>query len=648
MTDAPDNEGIIEDYVRVSNSCDSEGVLMEIIGNRKHNPEKCDTKFILAKFIMDGISYFILGSTQHRSRESIKKEQTPFYRTKRDKKSVASLGTRGYGAKLFPFHIGGNYSFMAQIPETLAFSEKMTDWLGFARINIGNLITKVSKGEDFDPLDYRPIAKDPITSDDHYSPFLTNEAFRKSELYAFIKENGFRSFYVFEKYSHESSINTNFKNLTENLGRIYEGKGVKIYSSVNLNAPLEMNATPSLGLLPSYWAGNLTLQWMLGKKPTDDARFWKSIFRYVNPLTKAVFYGQVDSNGSKDRKFAVRTQALKTEDIPKVWDPDIEVIVACCKDEYIKTLASPLESLSARVYMSIEEDILNDKPKEYGLNTIIRNLPTPTKTRILIKILKESVKDNKDSGLQVTHFKKGTEINEMMAIHQNLKLTLKLASKYFASITPEHLQNSNAYFVADVQNKLLSSFADNKKHMERSMKRKKEGVLYEGQISDLLKAAFPAIEIEGVMHPMKWKDKDSEITAAYDLQGEGIDILGVLNLGDVSPTSEAINQIIMPSSTISVSSKRIWIILQIKDNELSIAKAEKDKFLITRKSLMDKYPSDIFISALVLAKKISYTAPLAMEMMREGILTILEDSQPLGELLEEVLWTELDKYIQIL
>jgi hypothetical protein len=60
MTDAPDNEGIIEDYVRVSNSCDSEGVLMEIIGNRKHNPEKCDTKFILAKFIMDGISYFIL------------------------------------------------------------------------------------------------------------------------------------------------------------------------------------------------------------------------------------------------------------------------------------------------------------------------------------------------------------------------------------------------------------------------------------------------------------------------------------------------------------------------------------------------------------------------------------------------------------
>ena len=184
--------------------------------------------------------------------------------------------------------------------------------------------------------------------------------------------------------------------------------------------------------------------------------------------------------------------------------------------------------------------------------------------------------------------------------------------------------------------------------MERSMKRKKEGVLYEGQISDLLKAAFPAIEIEGVMHPMKWKDKDSEITAAYDLQGEGIDILGVLNLGDVSPTSEAINQIIMPSSTTSVSSKRIWIVLQIKDNELSIAKAEKDKFLITRKSLMDKYPSDIFISALVLAKKISYTAPLAMEMMREGILTILEDSQPLGELLEEVLWTELGKYIQIL
>jgi hypothetical protein len=523
----------------------------------------------------------------------------------------------------------------------------MTDWLGFARINIGNLITKVSKGEDFDPLDYRPIAKDPITSDDHYSPFLTNEAFRKSELYAFIKENGFRSFYVFEKYSHESSINTNFKNLTENLGRIYEGKGVKIYSSVNLNAPLEMNATPSLGLLPSYWAGNLTLQWMLGKKPTDDARFWKSIFRYVNPLTKAVFYGQVDSNGSKDRKFAVRTQALKTEDIPEVWDPDIEVIVACCKDEYIKTLASDIKYVS-RIYSTLQDDILNESPSDLGLNTEIRHLPSPSNARILVNIINESVKTRNDSGLKVTHFKKGTMIDENKSIHQAIKLTIKLASKYFASITPEHLQNSNAYFVADIQNKLLSSFADNKKHMERSMKRKKEGVLYEGQISDLLKAAFPSIEIEGVMHPMKWKDKDSEITAAYDLQGEGIDILGVLNLGDVSPTSEAINQIIMPSSTTSVSSKRIWIVLQIKDNELSIAKAEKDKFLITRKSLMDKYPSDIFISALVLAKKISYTAPLAMEMMREGILTILEDSQPLGQLLEEVLWTELGKYIQIL
>jgi len=189
--------------------------------------------------------------------------------------------------------------------------------------------------------------------------------------------------------------------------------------------------------------------------------------------------------------------------------------------------------------------------------------------------------------------------------------TIARAGDYFKTIKAANksIGDAGAYCDEGIVAKFRSYLEVDKKSMERSQKRKKEGIKFEGLITDVLKTKFEEIN---------WEDKDSRISAEHELEGEGIDMLGYNDLSN---------------------EKGLWVAIQVKDKELSLREDDTKKFLDTVEELRVKYPNDVFLLYLVLAKKKSYTAELAMDMCEKGAKVVWDTN---GERLTNILGRDLE------
>jgi hypothetical protein len=596
MPAKPDEQGLLADTNRFSASTELLYILIELIQNRKWNQDKSDGEFVFSTFTTQGKRYLVIGYNHYRSRESIEKEHTPFNWRQSTAEGEATIGTRGYGGKLLSFKIGGQYSNYYHLKDTDTFPTDLSEWGMKESINITKLQEKLNTPQPNDDyLDhFRDNYLEPSIEKDGVSPtLLIDNAFLSSDLYSFFKENNFKYYYVFSSY--DTAVDSVLDSTLIRLANLYECNTAKIYRSKDLSKPQLLTTTieNSLGLCEKWWVGEFTLEWMLGEK---EGAYWKSICRYYNKHTGDEIYSKISSNGSKDSHFALRQHYFSKDNLEGDWNPDISVTVANTSDEYEAANKLVGTDSALRINIKIQDDFIDDSCGDFGLNFKIRYLKEVSRSRIILSLINSRVKNNPDFGLSLGHLKKNSSFSKGGAIYQMVLQTISRARDYFDEIrnTYSTIGCSDAYKNKDIIAKFRDHMQVDKKATVRSVKRKKEGILFEAKVSD---------ELSNKFQDMNWDNKDSYITAKHGLTGEGIDILG-----DIA----------------GPAGKTIWIAMQAKDKVNALSRDELNKFFITLESLRAKYPNDIFLSYLILAKKKGFTAEIHMEMLEKGIVVIVD------------------------
>jgi hypothetical protein len=589
-------------------------ILLEMIQNRKWNADKSDGEFVFATFNSQGKRYLVIGYNHFRTRESIEKEHTPFNWRQSSGEGEATIGTRGYGAKLLPFKIGGQYSNYYHLKNSDTFPTDLSEWGLKESINITKLQEKLNSPQQNDDYlnHYRENYLEPSNEKEGVLPtLLIDSAFTSSPLYNFFKEKNFKYFYVFSNY--DTAIDTVLDSTLSRLANLYECNTAKIYRSKGLGQPelLTTSVENSLGLCEKWWAGNFSLEWMIGEK---DGPYWKSKCRYFNNDTGHEIFSQISSNGSRDNHFGRRQHYFSKDSLEGPWNPDIRVTVANTSDEYAATNKLLGTNSANRINLQIEGDFIDDSCGDFGLNSKIRHFKDMSRTRIIVSVLTNNVKTNPEFGLSLGHLKKDSSFSKDGAIYEMVLQSLGMASNFFDIIRETgNIGSSGAYNDKAIIDKFRDCMQVDKKAMVRSIKRKKEGILFEAKVAEELSLKFP---------DMNWDHKDSHITAEHGLIGEGIDSLGYTE----------------------IHGKTLWVAVQSKDKENSLTTDELNKFVLTLGSLRAKYPQDIFIPYLVLAKKKGFTAELHMEMLDKGITVILDTN---GSKTSSLLEKEIHRFLEI-
>lgn len=614
MPEQTDEKGVLADCIRVAGGEDFKTVLMEVIGNRYHNPDKSTAEYLFARLRMpivnDGpnVRFFILGYSHHRTRESIIREHTPFSFSHKQNSETARLGSRGYGAKLFPAYVGGHYSLWFQLENSETFPVDRDSWGYKDNINITELAECIRDNQDFDPRDYREKYFIPSSRNLSVVPFFSNTAFRDTPLFSFMQEHNLRSFYVFMDYS--SKVDDCYETTLDSLAKLYEGKQVNIYRSDGFEQPNIVKPSVSFGLLPTHWTGSICLEWVMGDKDTVTNKYYKSKFRFFDPKTNKEVFGKLESNGSKDRKFNIRFSSIKMDEVDiQNWSPDFSVTIAMVTPEYREKCDESEKNLSSKlsryVYTFMEGDLIDDEPSELGLNSTIRHMSDSNRLRILVHILKERVKDSELSGLRVGHVKRHTTIEKSYVIHESIVQTLKLADRAFKEMRAQDstLCNPNVFYSSETLEYIAKEIAGDKQRYTRAKQRKKEALKFEDQVAEKIKLNLGSIDLNGLDIPIQWEDNDARISANHELGDcQGIDMLGRIQLPDTS----------------------LWIALQLKDKEATLSTPDKTKFLNTIEKLKEQYSNDKVYSFLVLAKQTSFSMALHMSLLKEGVFTIVD------------------------
>lgn len=615
MPAQPDEKGLLSDTNRFAAEIDLIYILIEMIQNRKWNEDTSDGKFVFATFDIQGKRYLVIGYNHFRSDVSIEKEHTPFNWRANKGGGEATIGTRGYGAKLLPFKIGGQYSNYYHLHNSSTFPTDLSEWGMKESINITKLQEKLESEQNIDSYihQYRENYIVPCNSKDGVSPtLLIDSTFTSSELYSFFKENNFKYFYVFSSYN--TAVDACLDSTLQRIANLYESNTAQIYRSKGLAQPtlITTDVKISLGLCESRWAGEFTLEWMLGEK---DDLYWKSICRYHNKHTGDEIFSKLSSNGSKDRKFGMRNHYFNKENLETEWNPDIRVTVAITSDDYVAGTTLLGTDAALRININVQGDIIDDSANDFGLGYKIRHMEDVSRVRIIMAVLRDTVKKNNDFGLHLGHLKKDSGFSKNGAIYQMVLQTLARANDYFKIIKETYsIGNSAGFRDSAIVKKFSECMQVDKKNTVRSMKRKKEAIKFEGKIAEALTHRFEGIE---------WDHKDSHISAQHNLNGEGIDSLG----------------------NTEINGTNVWIALQVKDKESGLTKDELNKFVNTVEELRVKYPNDIFLSYLVLCKKKGFTAELSMNMMKENI-TVLWDST--GETTPNIIENQLAMMTKVL
>jgi hypothetical protein len=602
-----DLHGLLADTNRFAISIELLYIIIEIIQNRKWNKDKSDGEFVFSTFMAQGGKrYFVIAYNHYRSGDSIEKEHTLFNWRQTVAEGEATIGTRGYGAKLLPFKIGGQYSNYYHLNDTDTFPTDLREWGLKESIDITSLQEKLNSPQpnaDFlDDFSFRRI--EPSTKKDGVSPtLLVDNAFTSSELYKFFKEKNFKYFYVFSNY--DTAIDSVLDDTLSRLANMYECGTAKIYRSKDLATPtlVTTSVERSLGLCKKWWAGEFELEWMLGEK---DGLYWKSVCRYYNKHTGQEIFSKLSSNGSKDNKFAIRQHHFTREGLEGEWVPDIRVTVANTSDEYARSNKLLGTDAANRVNIQIEGDFIDDMCGDFGLNSKIRHFKEMSRIRVILSLLSNRVKCINDFGLSLGHLKKDSSFQKGGAIYQMVLQSLGRAGDYFDFIREAAtVGSSDAYKNKEIVEKFRDCMQVDKKAAFRSVKRKKEGILFEAKVADELSSKFP---------DMNWDHKDSHITADHGLTGEGIDSLGYAE----------------------VNNKTLWVSVQVKDKDGGLTTEELNKFVVTLGSLRTKYPKDVFLAYLVLANKKGFTPDIHMQMLEQGITVVLDtDVNKIGNILEK-------------
>jgi len=625
--ETPDELGILADYRRNSISQSLKNILWEIIANRRHNPDKSTAKFV---FMFFG-PYFILGTNHFRDRESIEKEHTPFKFNQIQGEASAAIRSRGYGAKLKPFYIGGNYCNLFRMSDGL-FTTDLKEWAMKEWINLNQLGRVIDNKEPFEKdlfrsRYYEPISKKPGRNAE--VPFFCEEEFQKSPLMEFIQEHNFKCFYVYTDYNPRVTLE--LPSALSDLAKIYEGHDVEIYFSGNYKPPKLATFPYGYGILPNHWSEALTFDWKMGEKKDlkgDDGvkHYYESEFRlsFMNDPNHNVFYGRNDSNGSAGRKFSRRFASLK----PKMdWKPQIRVTVAVTNAEYNEK-KDEKDKCQELIYIRIENELIACIDAESKIASKMRHLNEPSRNRVIVDILEESIKTHPESGLLIQGIKSLSQIANGKALHEMIYDSLDLTQKHMNNVK-EH-NNHEQFIHADRMKEMEGHINKNLKAASRSIKRKKEGLIFEDAVGNYLASNLSMRDGNGEKVQITWEHNDATIAARHDLVGQAIDTLGHIRFSGFS----------------------VWLAVQSKDRESAIPYNEIQAFLKSVKSLRDNKcqlnPKDKVISVLSLAKAKSFNYELYYTLLQHKTLPVIEDSsneEMIGEATEKAILSQLEQML---
>lgn len=599
---APDELGILADYRREAISEKPENIFWEIFANRKHNPDKSTAKFLFMRFETIEGRYFILATNHYRTEESIEKEYTPFKFNESVKDAEAAIASRGYGAKLFPFHVRGKSSNIFTIKDSDTFSSDLNSWAMKDWINMDELGRVIDFNQKFNPVRFRTNFISPISERPGEVPFFLKDYFATKPVDVFMRSHNFKYFYVFLNYN--DTLNASLTPALQQMARIYEHSDIEIYESVSFAEPVHILCKNSFGLHPSYWTTALIFEWKLGDLDDSTKKYYKSTCRLTLLNSDTIIWFRNDSNGSADSKFNHRTASYTTEE---GWKPDVRVSIPLTSISYKDSLDKDISKLYEIIYLRMENDIISINDTDAKISSKLRNTLEPSRLRVIVDILNEDMKTNPNSGVIINAVKARSTIIPQKGVHEMIFQSLGVMGKHLKSVKEKDstLTDSKIFSSAEMITALKASIEMDKKNSTRSTKRKKEGLKFEAAVAE---------KVSSEMKEVKWNHSDATISATNDLEGEGIDTLGELKLTDRS----------------------IWISIQCKDRESAIPKMELEAFIKTVNQLKEKKleinPNDKFISVLCLAKEKSFNYKLYQELLHEQIFTVVEDKEDIGNI----------------
>jgi len=613
--ETPDELGVLADYRRVALVEQLYNILWEIIANRKWNLDKKLVKFLFIRFK----DYFILGTTQFRTKESIEKEHTPFKFNKSQADTTASVSARGYGAKLFPFNIQGQYSNLFRLTDTDTFSSDPSAWGMKDWIDITELGKIIDNNDEFETQYFRSIYHTPMTKKNKGEtvelPFFLKDDFLNSDVNTFIQLHNLKYFYVFK---NSPSVSAQLDSALEQIARVYQKTDVEIYSSTNLSAPVLIETPVGFGIHTDDWSGAMALDWVIGEKKilnstTGTRTFYKSEVRVNITGSDKNIWSRNDSNSSSDKKFGYRFTDFKPLS-EEIWKPKIRITIALMNDAYMNTLSSNDTKIQENIYIRMEDDLISFPSADPTIASKLRNTPLPSRLRIIVDILEESVKTNPEAGLAITGVKSKSNIIHGKAIHECIIRSLDLFKKHITRV----IQNNDFTFCSDeLLKKLEEDCNPNKEKNKKSAKRSKEALLFESRVSKYLETELSSVNIGEEDYTITWEDNDATISANHNLEGQAIDTLGRL----------------------ATKNNTIWIAIQSKDRESAIPKCELDNFINTLNSLrVNKDVNDKIIPILTLAKMKSFNYDTHIMMLKAGIFTVVETvSDSIGSVSEAII-----------
>lgn len=624
--EVPDELGVLADYRRVSITNNLLNILWEILSNRRHNPDKSTGKF----FFCDFGPYFILGTNHYRSRDSIEKEHTPFKFNQSKREAEASISSRGYGAKMFPFHVQGKYCNLFRLVDG-PFTTELKEWGMKEWIDLDQLSRIIDKNEAFEKdlfrsRYYEPISKKPGRQSE--VPFFCEEEFRMSPLADFVAQHNFKYFYVFVDFN--KNILKNLESCLYELDKIFEGQNVEIYHSSQYQPPVLIKSKISYGLLPKYWTGALIFDWRIGEKKVHDTSvgvryFYKSEFKLTFPNSNKIIYGKNDSNGSSDTKFALRFASF---DPSMSWRPQIRIIVALTSPTYRQTIADDSLKLQEYNYLRIEGETVSKCEADPKIASKLRHLKEPSRIRLITDIHSEAVKTDPEAGLLINSVKSMSTLTSGKAIFEMIEQSLSLAKKHIDKVTD--LGDEKQFVHTDRLTEMEGYINKNLAASSRSQKRKKEGLKFESAVGQYLANALSSIVVDEENTDIRWELNDSTIMANHDIQGQAIDSLGELRL---------------PQSS-------IWLACQCKDRESAIPQKEIDSFIKSVQSLREQKlatnPHDKVIGVLTLAKAKAFNYDMYFNLLQNKILTVVENTanpDTVGEATEKAFWSQIQQLI---
>ena len=262
--------------------------------------------------------------------------------------------------------------------------------------------------------------------------------------------------------------------------------------------------------------------------------------------------------------------------------------------------------------MRVEDDLISWREADPEIASRLRTHDEPSRIRLIVEILEESLKTNPESGVVISNVKSKSTVQSKKAVHEMMMQSLTLMRKHLPRLG-EAIKGNPVFITDELFKKMEEDIHQDKKAVNRSTKRKREGLKYEKAVSDYLMSEYSCIEYGDETLPITWEDNDATISAHHGLEGQGIDTLGKL---------------VIPSED-----RTIWISGQSKDRESAVPAKELDAFWNTVQQLKDAKlainPRDSFISVLSLAKKKSFTYDNYEKLLEKGIVTVV-DSETAG------------------